>query len=124
MTRRLAFVLAAMTILLAACGGAPTEPRDFEFGRIDVYVRESNGDPVDGAQVRLERRGGAVEDPGGLTGSVGRAGYYFFLRVSGDFRIVVTPPAGYEFAPGQSPSADVTFRRNEEQSVTFTLRRV
>jgi hypothetical protein len=118
------YALMIMLVVLAACGPGPTEPSDFEFGRIDVYVRDGSGQPVDGATVRLERLNGQVEDAGGLSGSVGLPGYFFFLRTSGEFRVAVTPPAGYEFAAGQEGSTRITFRRNELQTINFVLRRI
>ena len=79
---------------------------------------------MNGAAVRLDRTNGQVEDQGGLTGSLGLPGYYFFLRVSGSFRVVVTPPAGYQLAPGQNASVDVRFERNQQMTLNFVLRRV
>ena len=115
------FLLAAIVFLFSNCGGSPTEPSDYEFGRADVYVKDGSGTAINGVMVRLERRNGEVEDPGGQTGSVGLPGYYFFLRTSGDFRIVITPPAGYTLAPGQTASRDFTFRRNQAETVNFVL---
>lgn len=109
-------------VLLLHCGGGPTEA-DYQFGRIDVYVRAEAGQPVDGVGVRLERNDGRVEDAGGLTGTAGLPGYYFFLRTSGSFRIAIAVPSGYALAPGQAASVPITFRRNETQTVTFLLQR-
>jgi hypothetical protein len=118
-------ILCALALLIAAaCGGGPTDPSDFEFGRVDVYVRDAAGQPVNGAAVRMERSNGQTEDAGGLTGSVGLPGYYFFLKTSGQYRIVVTPPAGYAFAEGQAGSIQVTFSRNQTQTVNFALRSI
>jgi hypothetical protein len=50
--------------------------------------------------VRLERANEQIENPGGLTGTAGRAGYYLFLRTSGDFRVVITVEAGYALTAG------------------------
>lgn len=111
-------------LVLFGCSGAPTEPSDFEFGRADVYVRDDAGAAVNGATVRLEQLNGQVEDAGGLTGSVGLPGYYFFLKTSGSFRIVVTPPAGYTFQSGQTGTVPVTFSRNQGQTFDFVLRKV
>lgn len=122
MRRSLLPLLLLALSFLTACGGAPTEPRDFEFGRIDVYVRGTDGQPIDGVPVRLERRNGGVEDAGGLTGTVGLAGYFFFLRTSGDFRVVISPPQGW-VADSTGTTRDVTFSRNQLQTITFTLRR-
>jgi hypothetical protein len=111
------------SILFAGCGGgAPTEPEDFEFGRADVYVRNEAGAPIDGAAVSLVKPNGQVDDTGGLTGGAGIPGYYFFLRTTGDFKIVVSPPSGYEFVPGQSGSVPFTFHRNQTQTVNFVVR--
>src|SRR4051812_6664993 len=94
------FCAIVASLILAGCGGgAPTQPEDFEFGRADVYVRNEAGDPIDGAAVSLVKTNGQVDDTGGLTGGAGLPGYYFFLRTTGDFNIVVSPPAGYEFIP-------------------------
>jgi hypothetical protein len=117
------YVLALVVVLVAGCGGGPTEA-DYEFGRIDVYVRDSANQPVNGVTVRMDRSNGTTEDAGGLTGSVGVPGYFFFLKTSGEYRIVITPPAGYELAPGQSASAPVTFTRNQTRTVNFVLRQV
>jgi hypothetical protein len=111
-------------LVIAACGGVPTEPGDFEFGRADVYVRDAEQQPVNGATVRLERSNGQVEDAGGTSGSVGLPGYYFFLKTGGTYRIVVTPPSGYELASGQSGSIPVTFSRNQVQTFNVALRKL
>jgi hypothetical protein len=117
--KRIAFAVAL--VVLAACGGAPTEPSDFEFGRVDVYVRDTAGQPINGAPVRLERPGGQTEDAGGPTGSAGLPGYYFFLRTGGQYRVVITPPAGYQLPAGQTGTQMVTFARNQLQTVNFVL---
>lgn len=124
MTIAKAFLFAAALLLAAACGPGPTDPSDFEFGRIDVYVRDAAGQPVNGAAVRLDRLNGQTEDAGGPTGSVGLPGYYFFLKTSGQYRVVVTPPAGYALADGQAGAIQVTFSRNQTQTVNFTLKSV
>jgi len=124
MTIAKAFLFAVALLLAAACGPGPTDPSDFEFGRIDVYVRDAAGQPVDGASVRMDRLNGQTEDAGGLSGSVGLPGYYFFLKTSGQYRIVVTPPAGYAFAEGQAGSVQITFSRNQTQTVNFALKSV
>lgn len=111
-------------LFLAACGGVPTEPSDFEFGRVDVYVRDGAGQPVNGVAVRLDRLNGETEDSGGMTGSVGLPGYFFFLKTTGDYRVVITPPAGYELASGQSATAPITFARNQTKTINFVLRAV
>jgi hypothetical protein len=124
MTTAKAFLCAAVLLIAAACGPGPTDPSDFEFGRVDVYVRDAAAQPVNGAAVRLERLNGQTEDAGGLTGTAGPAGYYFFLKTSGSYRIVVTPPAGYAFADGQAGTVQVTFSRNQTQTVNFALRSI
>ena len=122
--RRMLFPLVLLLLAsLAGCGGSPTEPRDFEFGRIDVYVRDTAGQPVNGVMVRLDRRDGGREDEGGATGSVGLPGYFFFLRTSGQYRIVITVPAGYTVAAGQTNSVDVEFQREVTKTVNFVLQR-
>jgi hypothetical protein len=113
-----------MLLVMSACGPGPTEPRDFEFGRADVYVRDTAGQPVNGVAVRLERSNGQVEDAGGPTGSVGLPGYYFFLKTDGAFRIVITPPAGYTLGEGQAASVPFTFSRNQVKTVNFVVRAV
>ena len=118
--RKPLILFVAALFLLQACGGAPTEPRDFEFGRIDVYVRGTEGQPIDGVTVRLMRRNGGVEDEGGPTGSVGLPGYFFFLKTGGDYRVVITVPAGYT-TDSLGTSRDVTFQRNVTRTVTFVL---
>jgi len=122
-TKSVLFLIAAL-VLLTSCGGSPTEPRDYEFGRADVYVRDAEGQPINGVQVRMDRSSGQTEDAGGLTGTVGLPGYYFFLKTGGDYRIVITPPSGYELAPGQTATAPFTFRREQVTTINFTLRRV
>lgn len=116
--------LIAALLILTSCSGSPTEPRDYEFGRADVYVRDAEGQPVNGVQVRMDRSNGQTEDAGGFTGTVGLPGYYFFLKTGGDYRIVITPPSGYELAPGQSATTPFTFRREQVTTINFTLRRV
>ncbi len=111
-------------VLLTSCGGSPTEPRDYEFGRADVYVRDTAGQTINGVPVRMDRLNGQTEDAGGLTGTVGLPGYYFFLKTGGEYRIVITPPAGYELEPGQSTTAAVTFRREQVTTINFVLRRL
>ncbi len=107
---------------MANCGGVPTEPRDFEFGRVDVYVRDTAGQPVNGVAVRMERLNGQTEDAGGMTGTVGLAGYFFFLKTGGEYRVVITPPAGYELASGQTASQQIAFARNQTKTLNFVLR--
>lgn len=124
MTLRLFASTLALLVLVSCSGGGPTEPSDYEFGRADVYVRDDSGAPVNGAAVRLDRPNGQTEDAGGATGSVGLPGYYFFLKTSGDYRIVVTPPAGYTFQSGQTGTANFTFVRNQTQTINFVLRKV
>jgi hypothetical protein len=114
----------ALLVLALGCGG-PTEPKDFEFGRADVFVKDTDGQPVNGVPVRLERRSGGVEDAGGLTGSVGLPGYYFFLQTgSNNFRVVITVPSGYEVTAGQSAAVDVSFQNEETRIVNFVLRKI
>ncbi len=107
-------------LLLSSCGGAPTEPEDFEFGRVDVYTRNSEGQPVNGVPVRLERLSGQVEDAGGLSGSVGAPGYYFFLKTGGSYRVVIDVPAQYHLG-SQSASMPVEFARDETRTITYIL---
>ena len=114
--------VAVCLLILASCGGAPTEPRDFEFGRVDVYVRDTTGQPVNGVAVRLNRTNGQTEDPGGMTGSVGLPGYFFFLKTSGQFDVVINIPDGFSLAPQQSTVTRVEFSRNQLQTITFVLR--
>jgi hypothetical protein len=122
MRTRHQLTLLVAIVLLAACSPSPTEA-DYEFGRADVYVRDTESQPVNGVQVRLLRTSGAVEDAGGMTGTAGLPGYFFFLRTSGEFRIEITPPSGYELASGEA-SIPFTFARNVTREVTFTLRRL
>lgn len=113
----------ALVLLTVACGGFPTTPEDFEFGRADVYARDTDGAAIDGVAVRLERTNGTIEDPGGLTGSVGTPGYYFFLRNPGEFRIRITVPNGYELVSPANP-APVRLENEQTKTVTFLLRRL
>lgn len=113
---------AVILLVLTGCGGGPTEPSDYEFGRVDVYVRDASGQAINGAAVRLERLDGGIEDPGGASGSVGLPGYYFFLRTAGEYRVVVTPPTGYTFATGQESSVRITFTRDQVRTINFVLR--
>jgi hypothetical protein len=124
MRKKLLGLFAVLVVFAASsrCGGAPTEPRDFEFGRIDVYVKDTTGAAINGVPVRLDNRNGTTEDAGGTTGSVGLPGYYFFLRTSGRFRIVITVPSDYELAPGQTAAVDVEFERNAVRTVNIALR--
>lgn len=115
--------LAVLALIVFASCGSPTEPSDYEFGRVDVYVRDTSGAAVDGVAVRLDRTNGAIETAGGLTGTAGPPGYYFFLHTKGDFRVVITPPTGYELAPGQSASVPVTFVKDQTRTIDFVLTR-
>jgi hypothetical protein len=115
-------ILAIAIALLVSCGGGPTEP-DFEFGRIDVYVRDTSDQPINGVPVRMDRTNGQTEDAGGTTGSVGLPGYYFFLKATGEYDIVITVPAGYTLAPQQSATRRIRFQRNQLQTLTFVLQR-
>ena len=117
------WVVAIGLLILTSCGGAPTEPRDYEFGRIDVYVRDTADQPINGVPVRLNRTNGQTEDAGGMSGSVGLPGYYFFLKTSGQYDVVITIPDGYALAPQQSTTKRIEFSRNELQTITFVLRR-
>ena len=124
---RIPFLLALTLVCLTVGCSGPTEPDDFEFGRVDVYVRDAAGAPINGVPVRLERRsGGGVEDAGGVTGSVGLPGYYFFLRNSSStsFRVAITVPSGYALEPNQSSSIDVAFAIDQTRTVTFLLRKL
>jgi hypothetical protein len=119
-----AYLCVLAIFVLTGCGGSPTEPSDYEFGRADVYVLDTTGQPINGVALRLVRPGGQVEDAGGATGSVGLPGYYFFLKAGGDFRIEITStPGGYEFAPGMSPTIPITFTRNQTQRINVVLQR-
>jgi hypothetical protein len=112
-----------LLLVVAGCGGSPTEPSDYEFGRMDVYVRDTASQPINGVPVRLERTNGQlVED--GVTGNAGAPGYTLFLRTKGDYRISITVPAGYVLADGQSASVPVTFRKDQTDTVNFILRRL
>lgn len=121
--RRFLVPLVVLLFALAGCGGSPTEPSDYEFGRIDVYVRDTAGQPINGVPVRLDRRDGPTEDTGGASGSVGLPGYFFFLRTSGQFRVVITVPAEYTLASNQTSSIDVQFEREVTKTVNFVLQR-
>jgi len=110
--------------VLTGCGFSPTEPGDYDFGRIDVYVRDEAAQPINGVQVRLDRLNGQTEEAGGLTGSAGLPGYYFFLKTQGEYRIVITVPAGYVLVDGQRATAPATFTKNETRTINFALRRV
>ena len=123
MTTMKRWAVAIGLIFLASCNGVPTEPSDFEFGRIDVYVRDTADQPVNGVAVRLNRTNGQTEDAGGTTGSVGMPGYYFFLKTSGQYDVVIAVPDGYTLAPQQSTVSRVEFARNQVQTITFVLRR-
>ena len=116
-------LLAIAIALLMSCGPGPSEPSDFEFGRIDVYVRDTAEQPINGVPVRLDRPNGQSEDAGGTTGTVGLPGYFFFLRTSGEFDVVITVPAGYRLAPQQSASRRIRFQREQLQTLTFVLQR-
>ena len=111
-----------IAILLLTNCTSPTEPSDYEFGRADVFVRNMAGQPIDGVPVRLDRLNGETEDAGGLTGTAGSPGFYFFLKTQGDYRIVITPPAGYALAEGQSATAPVSFKKDQAVTVNFVLR--
>jgi hypothetical protein len=114
--------LAIAIALLVGCNAGPTEP-DFQFGRVDVYVRDTAEQPINGVPVRMDRPNGQTEDAGGATGSVGLPGYYFFLKASGEFDVVITVPAGYTLAPQQSASRRIRFQRDQLQTLTFVLQR-
>jgi hypothetical protein len=117
-------VAAVVLFALAGCSGSPTAPEDYEFGRTDVYVRDTAGQPIDGVGVRLDRLNGQVEEAGGPTGSAGLPGYYFFLKTEGNYRVVITVPAGYVLADGQSATVPVTFTKDVTRTIHFVLRRL
>jgi hypothetical protein len=123
MTPARVFFLVAAIAFLVSCGGGPTEPSDYEFGRADIYVRDDAQQPIDGVAVRLVRPNGQTEDPGGATGSVGVRGYYFFLETSGEFDVIITVPAGYTLAPQQTAARRIQFQRGQLQTVNFVLQR-
>ena len=120
---RFLFLFAAL-LSISACGGFPTEPSDFEYGRADVYVRDMDGQPINGVRVRLDRRNGNLEDEGGLTGSAGLPGYYFFLHTTGEYRIVIVVPPGYALGADQSAAVDIQFVKGRTTVTTFVLRRL
>jgi hypothetical protein len=119
-----ALIFTLLILLVAGCGGSPTEPSDYYFGRMDVYVRDTAAQPINGVPVRLERTNGQVVEDGGVTGNAGLPGYTFFLRTAGDYRIVITVPAGYVLADGESVTRAVTFRKDQTDTVNFVLRRL
>ena len=118
------WAVAIVLVVLTGCGGEDfLGPEDFEFGRLDVYVRDTDQQPINGVAVKLNRPGGQTEDAGGATGSVGLPGYYFFLKTSGQFDVVITVPDGYSLAPDQQTARRIEFAKNQQQTVTFVLRR-
>lgn len=124
MTRIPLLLALALACLIISCSG-PTEPSDYEFGRVDVNVRDTAGQPVNGVAVRLERRSGGIEDAGGLTGTAGLPGYYFFLHTaSNNFRVAITAPTGYTLEANQTASVDVSFANEQTRTVNFVLRKL
>lgn len=124
MTRIPLLIALTLVCLAIGCTTGPTEPEDFEFGRLDVYVRDTAGEPINGVVLRLERRNGEFEESG-LTGAVGMPGYFFFLKTASNaYRVTVRVPPGYELGPNQSSSVDVTFVNEQTQTVNFVLRRI
>jgi len=117
----------ALAVLIAVtavgCGGIPTEPSDFEFGRIDVNVHDTDSQPVNEVPVRLDRKNGQRQDDGGKTGSIAIPGYYFFLENPGDYRVVITVPTGYTLAPGQTSTVDVSIAKNQTKTINFVLKK-
>jgi hypothetical protein len=116
--------LVLVVALIGACNGIPTEPEDFEFGRIDVYVKDTSDQPINNVAVRLDRSSGQRQDDGGLTGSLAIPGYYLFIQNAGTYRVVLTLPAGYELGPGQTSTVNVALAKNETKTVNFILRRL
>lgn len=118
-----AWLCILVIVVLTSCGGSPTDPSDYEFGRLDVYVRDTAAQPIDGVPVRLERLNGQTEEAGGNTGTAGLPGYYFFLKTRGEYRVAITVPAGYVLADGQSATAPASFTKDQTRTVNFVLRR-
>ena len=111
--------------LIAGCNGLPTEPSDFEFGRIDVYVHDTSNQPVNNVAVRLDRSNGQRQDDGGLTGSIAIPGYYFFLQNAGSYKVVLTLPSGYAFASDdQTGTVNVQLVKEQTRRVDYVLRRL
>jgi hypothetical protein len=119
-----ALLFTLLIVVVAGCGGSPTEPSDYYFGRMDVYVRDTTSQPINGVPVRLERTNGQVVEDGAVTGNAGTPGYTLFLRTAGDYRITITVPSGYVLADGQSATVPVTFRKDQTDTINFVLRRL
>lgn len=107
----------ALLVLLAACVAQPGAP---ELGRIDVYVRDQAGTPVNGVAVQLRSSGGNLIEEG-PTGSVGTPGYYLILRAGGEYRVQVVAPAGYTIPASQTNPVPVSLQRDATVTVNFTL---
>jgi len=116
--------LVLVVALIGACNGLPTEPSDFEFGRIDVYVKDTSNQPINNVAVRLDRSSGQRQDDGGLTGSLAIPGYYLFIQNPGTYRVVLTLPEGYALASGQTSTVNVAVVKDQTNTVNFVLRRL
>jgi hypothetical protein len=109
---------------ISGCNGLPTEPSDYEFGRIDVYVHDTSNQPVNNVAVRLDRSSGQRQDDGGLTGSLAIPGYYLFIQNAGTYRVVLTLPSGYALGPGQTSTVNVQLAKDQTKRVDYVLRRL
>jgi hypothetical protein len=117
-------ILLLVVALVGACNGLPTEPSDFEFGRIDVYVKDTSNQPINNVAVRLDRSSGQRQDDGGLTGSLAIPGYYLFIQNAGNYRVVLTLPEGYALGPGQTSTVNVALEKDQTKTVNYVLRRL
>ena len=117
---RLPLLAVALLLSASACVPQPGTPGEVDIGRIDVYVRDQGGVPLDSVLVRLLTQSGAqVEE--GRTGRLGQPGYHMILRSSGEFQVQVVPPAGYTVPATQTNPVPATIRNGAETTLNFTL---
>jgi len=121
--RTLVLLGALALVTIAGCGGGPTEPLDFDIGTVEVYVRDTQQQFVNGVSLRLDERNGRHVNEG-TTGSEGTPGHYSFVTVSGDYRVVMILPTGYSLPPGQASSMTVTLEKHRPKTINFVLKKL
>ena len=117
-SRLVALATLLLSVSVAAC--LPDgDPFDVELATLNVRVVDQAGMPVKGAVVEVRRSDGTREAVNTTPTFADRPGIAWFLLSAGEYRVYVTPPAGYS-ALSQNPIR-VQLSSREEETVTFTL---
>ena len=117
-SRIVAIAMLLLSVSVAAC--LPDgDPFDVELATLNVRVVDQTGMPVTGAVVEVRRSDGTRVAVNATPTFANQPGLAWFLLSAGEYRVYVTPPAGYS-ASSQNP-IQVQLSSREEETVTFTL---